>query len=55
MDILGFFYTEQQSILTHYDTYIRLHLITKDRKLMEHLDNVKLNPESIKLYLPKKN
>lgn len=52
MTILGFFSTEHQSIFTHHDTYLHLHLITSDKQKMGHLDSFSLQKGSVKLYLP---
>jgi acetolactate decarboxylase len=35
-EIIGFFSTEHKAIFTHHDTYLHMHLITSDRKKMEH-------------------
>ena len=51
-DILGFFSTEHQTILTHHDTKLHLHLITGDRTMMGHLDEIELAPDGLKLFLP---
>lgn len=53
VDILGFFSTEHKAIFTHHDTDLHMHLITSDRKLMGHLDNLFLTSGGVKLYLPK--
>lgn len=50
IDIVGFFSTEHKTVFTHHDTYIHLHLITKDRSKMGHLDHATF--ENIKLFLP---
>lgn len=50
VDILGFFSTEHKTVFTHHDSFMHLHLITKDRSKMGHLDAVWL--EDMKLYLP---
>lgn len=50
VDILGFFSTEHQTIFTHHDTYIHMHLLTKDRQMMGHLDEAEF--DSIQLLLP---
>ena len=52
VEIIGFFSTEHQAILTHHDTFLHMHLITQDRQKMGHLDEVKLIPATTKLYLP---
>ena len=52
MDIIGFFSTEHKAIFTHHDTYVHMHLVTKDRKKMGHLDEVLFKAGSLTLYLP---
>ena len=37
-DLLVFFSTRHRSVLTHHDTYIHLHLLSKDRQWMGHVD-----------------
>lgn len=51
-DILGFFSTEHQTIFTHHDTFLHMHLITADRQMMGHLDDVVFAKGSMKLHLP---
>lgn len=50
-DIIGFFSTEHQTVFTHHDRYIHMHLLSKDRKTMGHIDELLLN-SSLKIYLP---
>lgn len=52
VEILGFFSTEHQAIFTHHDTYLHLHLITADKTMMGHLDEVTFKKGAIKLSLP---
>lgn len=52
VEILGFFSTEHKAVFTHHDTFMHLHLITKDRSKMGHLDSVAFKPGTLKLYLP---
>ena len=52
-DIVGFFSTAHQTIFTHHDTFLHMHLITADRQMMGHLDDVVFAKGSMKLYLPK--
>ena len=52
VDIVGFFSTEHQTVFTHHDTFMHLHLITQDRSKMGHLDHASF--ENITLYLPMK-
>ena len=51
-DIVGFFSTAHQTIFTHHDTFLHMHLITADRQMMGHLDDVVFAKGSMKLYLP---
>jgi len=50
VEIVGFFSTEHQTIFTHHDTFIHMHLITEDRTKMGHLDEVEI--DRFKLSLP---
>ncbi|NEM96248.1 alpha-acetolactate decarboxylase [Pontibacter sp. BT327] len=52
VEIVGFFSTEHKAVFTHHDTFLHMHLITKDKKQMGHLDNLHLHPGTVKLYLP---
>lgn len=52
-EVIGFFSTAHQTIFTHHDTYLHMHLITVDRKQMGHLDEVRFATGTMKLYLPK--
>ena len=51
VDVVGFFSTEHQGVFTHHDTYLHLHLITRDRRSMGHLEGVEWG--DIQVYLPK--
>jgi acetolactate decarboxylase len=52
VEIAGFFSTEHQTIFTHHDTYLHMHLITKDQSKMGHFDEGRFKPGTMKLYLP---
>lgn len=52
-EILGFFSTEHKAVFTHHDTFLHLHLITKDKTSMGHLDDVKF-AKGTKIYLPER-
>jgi acetolactate decarboxylase len=52
VEIVGFFSTEHQGIFTHHDTFLHMHLITQDRKMMGHLDHLEFEPGKMKLFLP---
>lgn len=51
VEIIGFFSTEHQGIFTHHDSFLHMHLISKDKTKMGHLDDVVFNEMS--LLLPK--
>ncbi|OYQ46924.1 alpha-acetolactate decarboxylase [Flavobacterium cyanobacteriorum] len=51
-EIIGFFSRNHQSVFTHHDTYMHLHLITADKTLMGHLDSISFSPDTMKLFLP---
>lgn len=51
-EIIGFFSSEHKGIFTHHDSFLHMHLITKDERKMGHLDELKIG--EMKLYLPKK-
>ncbi len=51
VEIIGFFSKEHQGIFTHHDSFLHMHLITRDLKKMGHLDNVIFN--EMTLFLPK--
>lgn len=50
--IVGFFSRNHQSVFTHHDTFMHLHLITTDKTKMGHLDSAAFRDGAIKLYLP---
>lgn len=51
-EIVGFFSTEHQGIFTHHDSFLHMHLITADERMMGHLDEVEI--EDMTLFLPKR-
>ena len=51
-EIIGFFSTKHKGVFTHHDSFIHMHLITKDESKMGHLDELEIG--EMKLYLPKK-
>lgn len=51
-DVLGFFSTRHQTIFTRHDTYLHMHLLTKDRRQMGHLDELIIDPGKVKFFLP---
>lgn len=51
VEIIGFFSTEHQGIFTHHDSFLHMHLSTKNLDKMGHLDEVSFN--NMILFLPK--
>ncbi|WP_299823955.1 acetolactate decarboxylase [uncultured Pontibacter sp.] len=51
-EIIGFFSKEHKAVFTHHDSFLHMHLITKDESKMGHLDDLEIG--KMKLYLPKK-
>jgi acetolactate decarboxylase len=51
-EVLGFFSTRHQTIFTHHDSFLHMHLITTDKKWMGHLDELTINPQKISLLIP---
>lgn len=51
-DIIGFFSTEHQGVFTHHDSFLHLHLITKDERKMGHVDELEIG--NMTLFLPRK-
>lgn len=52
VEIVGFFSTNHQGVFTHHDSYLHLHLISKDETKMGHLDSVEFY--KMNLFLPKR-
>lgn len=47
VEIVGFFSTEHKGIFTHHDSFLHMHLITKDESKMGHLDELKIGKMKI--------
>ena len=52
VEIIGFFSTEHKGVFTHHDSFLHMHLITKDESKMGHLDQ--LTSGEMKLYRQKR-
>ena len=50
-EIVGFFSKEHKGIFTHHDTYLHMHLITKDKQMMGHLDELSIEKAKMRLFL----
>lgn len=51
-EIVGFFSKEHKGVFTHHNSFLHMHLITKEKSKMGHLDELEIG--KMKLYLPKK-
>lgn len=54
VSVLGFFSRNHKAIFTHHDTLIHTHLITQEKDMMGHLEEVNFSSQKIKLSVPKK-
>lgn len=52
VEIIGFFSTEHAGVFVHHDSFVHMHLVTKDRKQMGHVDQMFLSRGTARLYLP---
>ena len=52
VELLGFYSTEHQTIFTHHDTFMHVHLITNDKQKMGHLEELNMKKGTVKFYLP---
>jgi acetolactate decarboxylase len=50
VEIIGFFSTAHKGVFTHHDSFIHLHLVTTDQKMMGHVDEIEFG--DMKLLLP---
>ena len=51
-EVLGFFSRNHQSIFTHHDSFLHMHLITHDQKKMGHVDAMIFGEGEVLIYLP---
>lgn len=51
-EIIGFFSNEHKGVFTHHNSFLHMHLITKDESKMGHLDELEIG--EMKLYLSEK-
>lgn len=49
--IVGFFSTEHQGVFTHHDTFLHLHLLTQDKTMMGHVDELMIERMELSLGL----
>lgn len=50
VEIVGFFSTEHKGVFTHHDSFLHMHLMTKNARKMGHLDELLI--KDMTLYLP---
>ena len=50
-EIVGFFSKEHKGIFTHHDSYLHMHLMTKDKQMMGHLDALSIEMGKMRLFL----
>lgn len=50
VEILGFFSRRHKGIFTHHDSNMHLHLITRDKSMMGHVDKLEFNRGAMKLW-----
>lgn len=51
VEALGFFSRRHKGIFTHHDTNMHLHLITRDKSMMGHVDKLEFDRGAMKLWL----
>lgn len=51
VEIVGFFSKQHKGIYTHHDAITHMHLLTSDKRMMGHLDDIRLDSGSMKLYV----
>lgn len=49
VELIGVFSTKHKTVFTHHDSNIHVHLITADRALMGHLDQLRMDPGTMRL------
>ena len=49
VDLLGFYSTRHQAVLTHHDTHIHVHAITAERDAMGHVEELAFDPRQLSL------
>ena len=54
VSVLGFFSRNHKAIFTHHDTFIHTHLITQEKDMMGHLEEVSFSSKRVKLSVTKK-
>lgn len=50
--LVGFFSRKHKAVFTHHDTYMHIHLITQEKDMMGHLEELQFSANSMKMYIP---
>jgi acetolactate decarboxylase len=50
-EIVGFYSTKHQGVFTHHDSFVHMHLITRDKNIMGHVDNLTIRKANVRLFL----
>lgn len=51
VEMLGFYSNSAKGIYTHHDTNIHVHLISQDKSIMGHCDEVVFSPDEVNLFV----
>jgi acetolactate decarboxylase len=49
VELVGFFSTRHQGVFTHHDSFVHIHIITTDKTMSGHLDEMRLKKGTVKL------
>ena len=50
--LIGFFSRKHKAVFTHHDTFMHIHLITQDKDMMGHLEEITFLAKDFKLFIP---
>ena len=50
--LIGFFSHKHKAVFTHHDTFMHIHLITQDKDMMGHLEEITFLAKDFKLFIP---
>jgi len=50
VEIVGYYSTKHQGVFTHHDSFVHMHLITTDKKMIGHLDDVDFGKNKVELF-----
>lgn len=51
VEILGFFSRDHAGVFNHHDSFVHMHVITKSRKMLGHVDDFILDKKQTRLYI----